>query len=101
MKWTYFPRNRKITDDLLQIISVFDAQKNNIDSSSNNLVSDQVLVQVTNGLEAIGYKVEHSKRDVDKIKMRDTRSFDLTSRIFRCCLPTPPDRCRKLVKFVV
>ena len=69
MKWTYFPRNRKITDDLLQIISVFDAQKNNIDSLSNNLVSDQVLAQVTNGLEAIGYKVEHSKRDVDKIKM--------------------------------
>lgn len=69
MKWTYFPRNRKITDDLLQIVSVFDAQKNNIDSLSKNLVSDQVLSQVASGLEAIGYKVEHSKRDIDKIKM--------------------------------
>jgi len=69
MKWTYFPRNRKITDDLSKIVSVFDAQKNAIDSFSNNLASDQVLQKVTTGLESLGYSVERSKRDDDKIKM--------------------------------
>ena len=69
MKWTYFPRNRKITNDLLQIVSVFDAQESNINSFTNTMASDQVLDKVASGLEAIGYKVEQSKKDIDKIKM--------------------------------
>ena len=69
MKWTYFPKNKKITDELMQVVSVFDIQKHNIDSFSKQLKSDEVLATVASGLESIGYKVEHSKRDVDKIKM--------------------------------
>lgn len=69
MRWMYFPKNRKITDDLLQIVSVFDSQKDNMDSSSRRLHSDAVLKLVSGGLEGIGYKVEHSKRDEDKVKM--------------------------------
>lgn len=67
MKWTYFPRNRRITNDLSQVVSVFNAQKSNIDSFTNNLVSDKVLEKVADGLEAIGYTVERSKKDEDKI----------------------------------
>ena len=69
MKWTYFPRNRRITNDLSQVVAVFNAQKSNIDSFTNNLVSDKVLEKVADGLEAIGYTVERSKKDEDKIKM--------------------------------
>ena len=69
MKWTFFPRNKRITSDLLQVVSVFGAQQSNIDSATHNLVSDQVLEKIATGLEGIGYKVEHSKKNADKIKM--------------------------------
>lgn len=69
MKWTYFPRNQKITNTLLRIVSVFENKKDDMDSYSKHLKSDEVLALVAEDLEEIGYKVEKSKRDNDKIKM--------------------------------
>lgn len=70
MKWTYFPRNKKITDELLHVISVFESQKSNIDSYSHKkLESNDVLKVLADDLEKIGYQVERSKKEKDKIKM--------------------------------
>lgn len=69
MKWSYFPRNQRITDDLLNVIDVFNRNNNHINSSEHKLKSDEVLHSIANGLEEIGYSVEKSKRDEDKIKM--------------------------------
>ena len=69
MKWSYFPQNKKISDDFLKIVSVFENNKNKISSDLHTLKSDEVLDTVSKDLEEIGYIVEKSKRDKDKIKM--------------------------------
>ena len=70
MKWTYFPRNKKITNELLQVVSVFQKHKIDIDSHTHKkLESNDVLKILAEDFEAIGYKVERSKKDKDKIKM--------------------------------
>jgi len=69
MKWTYFPKNHKITDNLKQVVSVFDNNIDNIDSSKYHYDSDTVLSFLATDLESIGYRVERSKKETDKIKM--------------------------------
>lgn len=69
MKWSYFPQNKKVSDDLLKIVSVFEDKKNKISSDSHTLKSNEVLKIISNGLEEIDYVVEKSKHDKDKIKM--------------------------------
>ena len=50
MKWSYFPRNQRITDDLLNVIDVFNRNNNHINSSEHKLKSDEVLHSIANGL---------------------------------------------------
>ena len=69
MKWSYFPQNKKISNELLKIISVFNDNENNVSSNSYQLKSDEVLKALSNDLQRIGYIVEKSKTDADKIKM--------------------------------
>ena len=69
MKWTYFPRNKMITDDLLNVIKVFESNEQKIRSDNNSHASDVVLHFVSSDLENIGYSVEKSKRNQDKIKV--------------------------------
>ena len=69
MKWTYFPQNQKISDDFLNIVSVFNKNQSKIASDSHKLKSDEVLEAVSKDLENIGYIVEKSKRNKDKIQM--------------------------------
>ena len=69
MKWSYFPRNNSIGDELLKVVNAFVVNESKITSESNSLHSDEVLHIVADELEKIGYKVEKSKRDKDKIKM--------------------------------
>ena len=69
MKWTYFPNSQRITDDLLQVVSIFNKKKDEIDSCSQNLQSNEVLALLADDLEKIGYMVERSKRENDLIKM--------------------------------
>lgn len=68
MKWSYFPRNQRITDDLLNVIDVFNRNNNRINSSEHKLKSDEVLHSIANGLEKIGYSVE--KVSVTKIRSK-------------------------------
>lgn len=69
MKWSYFPRNQKIDDELLNVISVFEDKSDIICSDVNHLRSDDVLAAVADSLAQNGYLVERSKADSDKIKM--------------------------------
>ena len=69
MKWTFFPKTKSINDDLLKLIYVFETNLVNINSESNELVSDEVLTVVSKDLEQIGYCVEKSKKKDDKIKI--------------------------------
>lgn len=69
MKWSYYPQNKKIPNELLKIVSAFENNKNSISSELHTLKSDEVLSTVSTDLEKIGYVVEKSKQDEDKIKM--------------------------------
>lgn len=69
MKWSYFPRNNSIGDELLKVVNAFVVNESKITSESNSLHSNEVLHIVADELEKIGYIVEKSKRDKDKIKM--------------------------------
>ena len=69
MKWTFFPGNKKITSDLLKVVEAFSENEHLITSKDFTLNSDSVLKAVTDSLENIGYTVEKSKKDKDKIKM--------------------------------
>jgi len=69
MKWSYFPRNNYITDNLLNVVNAFAINEEKITSADNSLHSDEVLHAVAEELEKIGYVVEKSKRSEDKIKM--------------------------------
>lgn len=69
MKWSYYPQNKKIPNELLKIVLAFENNKNSISSELHTLKSDEVLSAVSTDLEKIGYVVEKSKRDEDKIKM--------------------------------
>ena len=69
MKWTFFPKYKRITDDMLQVVEAFQENDAAICSDTHTLVSDEVLQSVSESLENIGYTVEKSKRDKDKIKI--------------------------------
>ena len=67
IQFQYFPRSEPTVNQLLEIISVFQENATIIDSSSFTLKSNDVLLAVTNDLEKIGFKVEKSKANIDKI----------------------------------
>lgn len=67
VKYQFFPKNKKITDDLQDVVDVFDKNYALIKSDNCSLESNKVLSRVANDLECIGYRVEKSKKDDDKI----------------------------------
>jgi len=69
MKWSYFPRNNRISEEHLKVVNAFIVNESKISSENQSLHSDEVLHIVANELEKLGYIVEKSKKDKDKIKM--------------------------------
>ena len=74
MDWVYFPKTNKIPGFLRKTVSVFENQKKEIDSTKNDtndlrLSSNEVLKKLENQLEELGYKVEKSKKKMDKIRI--------------------------------
>ena len=69
INWMYYPKTKKY--DLLsqQIVQVFQNAQSSIDSYTHALHSNDVLGEVRNGLESIGFSVEKSKRAEDKIRV--------------------------------
>lgn len=69
MKWSYFPKNTKITEDMMRVVGAFQGSETEIRSDTHSLISDDVLHAISGNLESIGYTVEKSKKDKDKIKI--------------------------------
>ena len=68
MRWISFPKNIPASEDFRNIVKVFENVENEIASSPiKRMESNEVLGYVRPGLEALGYVVEKSKREEDKI----------------------------------
>lgn len=67
INWQYFPKSDKIPNHLIQVVNVFEQQKEQIDSENHQFSSDEVLSFLRNGLEEINFEVEKSKKQADKI----------------------------------
>jgi len=69
INWKYYPTNAKIPKSLSAIVEIFENHESQISSDKYTLESNTVLATITNRLEKIGYQVELSKKNVDKIKV--------------------------------
>lgn len=68
MNWAFFPLSKKPTQCALDIISVFEKNKDHIDSNTHeSQVSDDVLRKLKHDLESIGFAVENGKKKTDKL----------------------------------
>lgn len=62
-----YPLNRKIDENLLKIVSIFEKNEMLVSSEQHQLKSDDVLQVVTSDLILLGYNVEQGKKSADKI----------------------------------
>ena len=67
INYQFFPRSQGINSDIRKVIDCFVKVENEIDSKLFNLKSNEVLQKLQSGLKEIGYKVETSKSQNDKI----------------------------------
>ena len=67
IRYQFFPRSRGVTKEIQNVIDCFKKVENEIDSSTNNLVSNDVLTTVRPHIERYGYKVEKGKSNEEKI----------------------------------
>lgn len=67
IRYQFFPRSRGVTEEIQKVIDCFKVVENEIDSSTKNLVSNDVLTIVRPHIERNGYKVEKGKSDEEKI----------------------------------
>lgn len=92
-KWAHFPRNERPSQLTHDVVAVFEGLAEQIDSEREEtrispgdpgLPSDQVLALLAPGLERLGFVVERSKRQADRINVpvlygmngRVEKSFD-------------------------
>lgn len=69
ISWQYYPKSEKIPEHLSEVIKIFEHNENEITSSTKELKSDYVLSKLRTDLLRIGFEVEKSKKDLDKIKI--------------------------------
>lgn len=69
INYQLFPRFQGIVPEIQAVIDCFISVDNKIDSTKNNLSSNQVLKVLEKSLELIGYSVETSKLKDDKINV--------------------------------
>lgn len=69
IEWQLFPKNLSCPSHLQKIVDAFVKQLDNIDSTSHQLDSNTVLGCLTSDFASLGYEVEMSKKDEDKIKV--------------------------------
>lgn len=67
IKYQFFPRSRGVTNEIQKVIECFKAVESDIDSATNNLVSNEVLAKIRPYLEKQGYRVEIGKSTEEKI----------------------------------
>lgn len=69
INWQFFPKSAEIPDHLKQVVSIFERHTESISSDTHKYSSDRVLEEIRIDLEKIGYKVEKSKKQNEKIKV--------------------------------
>lgn len=67
INWSFFPRSNKIPEHLVEVVDVFKANYNQIESPKFDLKSNKVLEIISGDLEQLEFKVEKSKAEKDKI----------------------------------
>lgn len=67
IRYQFFPRSRGVTKEIQKVIECFKSVESEIDSTTSNLVSNDVLSKVRPFLENDGYKVEMGKSNEQKI----------------------------------
>jgi hypothetical protein len=67
INYQFFPRSQGISDDIRKVIECFIDLGDEINSEQFNLKSNEVLHKLQPKLSALGYKVETSKSQNDKI----------------------------------
>lgn len=58
INFQFYPKNIMLPSHLLDVVDVFMKSERKISSDTNNLKSNEVLAEVTSGLESIKYRVE-------------------------------------------
>ena len=76
IKYQFFPRSQGITPNIKKVIDCFIEVNDKIDSSINNLSSNNVLKELQESLIKLNYKVEISKSKDDKINVPVLFGFD-------------------------
>lgn len=70
VEWQFFPQTQSCPGHLVELVAAFDSVNDSIDSANwEGQTSDEVLEKVRPALEQIGYRVERSKKKVDKIRV--------------------------------
>jgi hypothetical protein len=69
ISWKFYPLNLKIPESLRDVVHVFEKHEPKISSDKHTLVSNEVLSEITPNLQTLNYRVELSKKNVDKIKV--------------------------------
>ena len=69
INWQFYPKHKVIPNHLKDIIDVFVSNEISISSDNNTLHSNDVLDRITQNLLELNYKVETSKKSIDKIKV--------------------------------
>lgn len=67
IRYQFFPRSRGVTKEIQKVIECFKVIESEIDSTTTNLISNEVLAIVRPHLENVGYKVEIGKSSDQKI----------------------------------
>lgn len=67
--WSFYPKNKKIPEHLENVIEAFNKAQMNISSDLHSLPSNEVLKNLSSGLEGLGYIVEQGKTKEKLIKV--------------------------------
>ena len=68
IRWVYFPQSDKPTDLVLDVVSVFERNAEEIDSATHDKQnSDQALSKLAPDLQALEFRVETGKKKAQKV----------------------------------
>ncbi|PQO36847.1 hypothetical protein C5Y96_06685 [Blastopirellula marina] len=69
INWLYFPKSSKPDKLIVSVVSAFESVATEIDSTNNELKSNEVLEIVAPRLVSLGFKVETGKKSSEKIQV--------------------------------
>lgn len=69
INWQYFPKSKIVPEQLKEVVLVFQNCEEEIASETYNYSSNLVLGKLRQKLELLGFKIEKSKKNDDRIKV--------------------------------